>query len=72
MSVSNYANPMSWEGEIAVATGLLGLGKLIPSYVPVGTTKLIVGMAAPCGIDSSYTSDVDCIKSCCNAPGPAP
>lgn len=47
MSVSNYANPDPVFGEMAVATGLLGLGKLMSSYVSVGTTCLILGMAIP-------------------------
>lgn len=55
-----------------MATGLLGLGKLMPSYVSVGTTILIVGNATPCGVNSVWPSDVDCIKSCCSVPGPAP
>lgn len=49
-SIASYDTlPNSHEGETAVTSGCLGVGKLIPPCVSVGSAKFISGMAKHCG-----------------------
>lgn len=60
-AVSSYVNSTSCLGEPAVATGLLGLGKLMPSNSVGGPDMLLLGKASAEGCDSVLSNAVWCV-----------
>lgn len=65
---------MVWpeKGRPMVTAGLLGLGKIMPSYSSVGPDVLILGWATTDGMDTLMSLDDVSLDSWCDCTGPTP